>query len=94
MLGWLNAYLKRMETGWVFNYPVPAIQIKVCRDACQCLMLHPYITAPRTSRQNFSGQDPAKGVFSFMHSYNVSFLLFTKYLTNTNMPTALQKNGT
>ena len=38
--------------------------------------------------------DPAKGVFSIMHSYFETlgkYLLFTKYLTNTNMPTAQQK---
>ena len=33
-----------------------------CQDACQCLMLHPYITASRTSSQNcyaFSGKYPS-----------------------------------
>ena len=52
-------------------------------------MLHPYTTA-------FSGKDPAKGVFSIMHSYFETlgnYLLFTKFLTSTNMPTAQQKKG-
>ena len=33
--------------GWAFDYPVSAIwnQFLFCQDACQCLMLHPYITA-------------------------------------------------
>ena len=36
--------------GWAFDYPVSAIwnQFLFCQDACQCLMLHPYITASRT----------------------------------------------
>ena len=36
--------------GWAFDYPVSAIwnQFVFCQDACQCLMLHPYITASRT----------------------------------------------
>ena len=36
--------------GWAFDYPVSAIWNKflLCQDACQCLMLHPYITASRT----------------------------------------------
>ena len=36
--------------GWAFDYPVSAIWNKFlfCQDACQCLMLHPYITASRT----------------------------------------------
>ena len=43
-----------------------------------------------------SGMDPAKGVFSIMHSYFETlgkYLLFTKYLHSTNMPTAQQKKG-
>ena len=37
--------------GWAFDYPVSAIwnQFLFCQDACQCLMLHPYITASKTS---------------------------------------------
>ena len=37
--------------GWAFDYPVSAIwnQFLFCHDACQCLMLHPYITASRTT---------------------------------------------
>ena len=33
--------------GWAYYYPVSAIwnQFLFCQDACQCLMLHPYITA-------------------------------------------------
>ena len=41
-----------------------------------------------------SGKDPAKGVFSIMHSYfetQCKYSLFTKYLTSTNMPTDQQK---
>ena len=36
--------------GWAFDYPVSAIwnQFLFCQDACQCLMLHPYITASST----------------------------------------------
>ena len=36
---------------WAFDYPVSAIlnQFLFCQDACQCLMLHPYITAAKTS---------------------------------------------
>ena len=36
--------------GWAFDYPVSAIWNKflLCQDACQCLMLHPYISASRT----------------------------------------------
>ena len=32
------------------DYPLSAIRNKFlfCQDACQCLMLHPYITASRT----------------------------------------------
>ena len=35
--------------GWAFDYPVSAIwnHFLFCQDACQCLMLHPYITASR-----------------------------------------------
>ena len=35
--------------GWAFDYPVSAIWNKFlfCQDACQCLMLHPYITASK-----------------------------------------------
>ena len=31
--------------GWAFDSPVSAIWIQFlfCQDACQCLMLHPYI---------------------------------------------------
>ena len=44
-----------------------------------------------------SGKDPAKGVFSIMHSYFETlgkYLLFTTYLLYIvqNMPTAQQKN--
>ena len=54
---------------------------------------------PTTSSYNlnaFSGEDPANGVFSIMHSYFETFgkySLFTKFLTSTNMPTAQQKKG-
>ena len=37
--------------GWAFNYlqsQLPAIWIKLCQDACQHLMVHPYITASKT----------------------------------------------
>ena len=40
---WLNASLKSTETR--DELQLPAIQ---CQDACQHLMLHPYITASRT----------------------------------------------
>ena len=35
--------------GWAFDYPVSAIWNKFlfCQDACQCLMLHPYIILPQ-----------------------------------------------
>ena len=35
--------------GWAFDYPVSAIwnQFLFCQDACQCLMVHPYIAASR-----------------------------------------------
>ena len=38
--------------GWAFDYPVSAIwnQFLFCQDLCQCLMLHPYITASKTRR--------------------------------------------
>ena len=52
-------------------------------------MLHPYITP-------CSGKDPAKGVFSVMHSYFETlgkYLLFSKFLTSTNMPTDKQQKG-
>ena len=41
---------KYRNKGWVFDYPVSAIWNKYlfCQDACQCLMLHPYITASKT----------------------------------------------
>ena len=37
--------------GWAFDYPVSAIWNKFlfCQDACQCLMLHLYITASKRS---------------------------------------------
>ena len=37
--------------GGAFDYPVSAIwnQFLFCQDACQCLMLHPYITAQKIS---------------------------------------------
>ena len=36
---------------WAFDYPVSAIWNKIlfCQDACQCLMLHHYITASKIS---------------------------------------------
>ena len=40
---WLNASLKSTETR--DDLQLPAI---LCQDACQRLMLHPYITASRT----------------------------------------------
>ena len=43
----LNASLKSTETR--DELQLPAI---LCQDACQRLMLHPYITASRTSSQN------------------------------------------
>ena len=43
MSGWLNASLKSTETR--YELQLPAI---LCQDACQHLMLHPYITASRT----------------------------------------------
>ena len=41
--------------GWAFDYPVSAIwnQFMFCQDACQCLMLHPYITASRGAYADF-----------------------------------------
>ena len=43
-------YKKYGMKGWAFDYPVSAIWKKFlfCQDACQCLMLHPYITASST----------------------------------------------
>ena len=41
--GWLNASLKSTETRDELQLP----EI-LCQDACQRLMLHPYITASRT----------------------------------------------
>ena len=52
------------------------------RDACQRLMLHPYITASRT-RNAFSGKDPAKGVVNIMHCY---FETLGKYILFTQVP--------
>ena len=52
-------------------------------------MLHPYITP-------CSGKDPGKGEFSIMHSYFETlgkYLLFSKFLTSTNMPTDQQQKG-
>ena len=46
MKGWLIASLKSTETRKRFQQP--AIQKLVQDAACQCLMLHPYITALRT----------------------------------------------
>ena len=42
--------IKYRNKGWAFDYPVSVIWNKFlfCQDACQCLMLHPYITASRT----------------------------------------------
>ena len=59
--------------GWAFEYPVSAIwnQFLFCQDACQCLMLHPYITASKTSKlklNSFSCKGPAKWVFNIMHT--------------------------
>ena len=45
MQGRLNASLKVRKQGMSFQ--LPAIR-KLCQDACQRLMLHPYITASRT----------------------------------------------
>ena len=44
----------------------------------------------------FSGKDPAKGVFSIMHSYfetQCKYLLFTKYLTSTNAYCSAEKRA-
>ena len=41
----LNATLK-VQKHWM-SFQLPAIR-KLCQDACQYLMLHPYITASRT----------------------------------------------
>ena len=78
--------------GSAFNYPVPANFFQL-KNAFQRLT---YITASANNYNAFSGKDPAKGVFSIMHSYFESqckYLFFTKYLTSTNMPTAQQKKG-
>ena len=39
--------------GWAFDYPVSAIwnQFLFCQDACQCLMLHPYIPTSMPQEQ-------------------------------------------
>ena len=46
---------KVREQGMSFDYPVSAIGNKFlfCQDACQCLMLHSYITASITSSYNY-----------------------------------------
>ena len=44
----------------------------------------------KNKQLKFNGNDTAKGAFSNMHSYFETlgkYLLFTKYLTSTNMPT-------
>ena len=56
-------------------------------------MLDPYLhqlpQEQAAKTRSFSGKDPAKGVFSIMHSY---FEALGKYLlTGTTMPTAQQK---
>ena len=38
---------KRFSKKYGMSYQLRAIR-KLCQDACQCLMLHPYITASRT----------------------------------------------
>ena len=38
--------------GLAFDYPLSSAignKFLFCQDACQCLMLHPYITASKTS---------------------------------------------
>ena len=37
---------KYKNKGWAFNYLQS--EKKLCQEACQCLMLHPYITVSRT----------------------------------------------
>ena len=58
--------------GWAFDYPVSAIwnNFLFCQDACQCLMLHPYITASKkvAKLNSFSCKGPAKWVFNIMHT--------------------------
>ena len=63
----------------------------VTKDACQRLILHPYITASRTRNYNLNAFSAAKGVFSIVHSYFETLCCFTMYLTSTNIPTAQQK---
>ena len=45
MNGWLNASLKSTKTRDELS---TMCNLKLCQDACQRLMLHPYITATRT----------------------------------------------
>ena len=75
MLGWLNA-LKCTETR---DEPSTTLylQSEIFQDACQRLMLHPYLHRCLKNKQlklnAFGGKDPTKGVFSIMHSYFETF---------------------
>ena len=46
----LRQWCRDVASGIDIDYPVSAIwnQFLFCQDACQCLMLHPYITVSRT----------------------------------------------
>ena len=87
MLGRHNASLKSTETRDKLLYLQAKSYVKMpdATSLHHCLM---------NKQLNFSGKDPAKGVFSIMHNYFKTlgkYLLFTKYPTRTNMPTAQQK---
>ena len=49
-----NFSKKYGNKGWAFDYAVSATwnQFLFCQDACECLMLHPYITASRNIINN------------------------------------------
>ena len=48
--------IKYGNKGWAFDYPVSSAiwnKFLFCQEACQWLMLHPYITASKATSSNF-----------------------------------------
>ena len=88
MLGWLNASLKSMETRDELSTIL--IQIKVmsaCLSAPDAISHH-CLKNKQLKLKCFQCKDPAKGVFSIMHSYFETlgkYLLFTKQKKGTKL---------
>ena len=57
--------------GWAFDYPVSAIWNKFmfCQDACQCLILHPYITAWRM-KSTWASANPQRSQLQLLFAKN------------------------